>query len=531
MNSSLLSTPSSCAQCGHHSVEDTSIISPVPYLLKTNNAPIASEIPAIHNAISKAEFDLSHRDRQISHAVALLNDLQYKRTQDEQHLKMIKGIMHPVRRIPPEILAEIFILTLPKQWQLVFKSGHRQAVLLPGQVCRIWRDISLTTPQLWSRISMHIGLQGKSLQVEVDMVDIWLSRAGQYPLAIEIFRAENFQLMWYMPKPLISKALIESCCRWRYLRLSGSWSWLYSGALEGVRNRLSHLQDLVYDQTQNDASSLHSRGPITLFEKTPQLRYHRCRSKVHPWPFNLPWAQLTGFSAENISLQDCHDILSRAQNLVTFSVSTMRQSLTNSPLHPVHHPRIRSLCIAKHLNSGTLLNYLTLPALLELRYTEVSVKSLLDFLSRSTCSLQTLALGLSSIAVSSGHGAQILRLLPSLSQLQLTHHATDRLLSDLSCASDSEILVPKLHTIELTIGDGKKPCPRLANMIESRWRFSNAGSQSTQYQITPLKHVRISMKPNAINTFDSKTHIRLRRLRDEGLNIYFTDKDGATVEI
>lgn len=144
------------------------------------------------------------------------------------------------------------------------------------------------------------------------------------------------------------------------------------------------------------------------------------------------------------------------------------------------------------------------------------------------CPLETLVFGLSPIAVPSGYEAQILRLLPSLSELQLTHHATDKFLSALSCTPDSEILVPKLHTIELTIGDGKKPCPRLADMIESRWNFScRAGSQSAQC----LKHVRVSIEHNAISTFDSKTSMRLQRLRDEGLNIYFTDKDGVAVGI
>ena len=445
---------------------------------------------------------------------------------------MIKGILHPIRRTPPEILAEIFLLTLPKQWQLVFKSRYRKAVLLPGQVCRIWRNISLTTPQLWSMISMDVGLQGKGLEVEVNWVDTCLGRAGQYPLSIEIFRAKNSQLSRYTPETiLIPKALIESCSRWRYLRLSGSWSWLYGGALDKVRNRLSHLQNLVYDQAQNDALFLHTRRPINLFEKAPELRYHRCHSKIHPWPFILPWTQLTRFSAENMSFRDCYDVLFRAQNLVTFSISTMSQSTMSPPLHPLHHPHLRSLCIAKHHNSSTFLDSLTLPALLELQYSEVAAKSLLDFLSRSMCSLETLVLGLSSMAVASSYEARILRLLTSLSKLQLTYHATDKLLSVLSCTPDSEMLVPKLHTIELTIGNGKKPRSRLADMIESRWKFSRAGSQSAQCQITPLKHVRLIVVPNTISTFDSKTHMHLRRLRNEGLNVYFTDKDRVAVGI
>jgi hypothetical protein len=67
--------------------------------------PSSEQFLDIHDAISKAESDLADRDCQISYAAAMLDDLRDKRTQDENNLKMIKGIMHPIRRIPPKILA------------------------------------------------------------------------------------------------------------------------------------------------------------------------------------------------------------------------------------------------------------------------------------------------------------------------------------------------------------------------------------------------------------------------------------------
>jgi hypothetical protein len=139
------------------------------------------------------------------------------------------------------------------------------------------------------------------------------------------------------------------------------------------------------------------------------------------------------------------------------------------------------------------------------------------------CPLQILTLG-SSSAAKSGYEVQILQLLPSLTKLHLTHHATDELLTRLACTPDSGILVPKLHTIELTIMEYKNPmCSRMADMIESRWKFSGICPQSAQHQITPLKHIRIYM--SNISTFDSKAHKRLQRLRDEGLDISFMDKN------
>lgn len=387
---------------------------------------------------------------------------------------------------------------------------------------------------------MEIGLPPKGFWAEVNLLETWLNRAGQYPLSIEIFRNNNFQPTWYiMLRPSLPKALIESCSRWRYFRLSGSYRWLYSGALDGVRNRLSHLQNLVYDHEANDMDTsvnklqVYDSRPINLFKNTPQLRYCQYSSEIYPVSFTLPWDQLTGISARRMSLQACLDILAWAQNLVTLSITTMNQfAHPQARLDHVRHPHLRSLSITWNHNARTFLNFFTLPALSELRYTSVSTKSLLNFLSRSMCPLQILVLGLPPEEDASSYEAQILQLHPPLSELQTTHWcASDELLSSLTCrgASDSELLIPRLHTIELKIWNGKRLCPRLADMIESRWKCG-ADSQLEQCQITPLKHVRISMYDN-INTVDSKIYMRLRRLRAEGLDIFFTDKDGVPVGI
>jgi hypothetical protein len=78
----------------------------------------------------------------------------------EEEMGELKGILHPIRRCPPELLKCIFEFTLPpinldakkppisRMWQ-----ANQVA-----QVCRHWRDVALETPSLWDDIQIDFSL-------------------------------------------------------------------------------------------------------------------------------------------------------------------------------------------------------------------------------------------------------------------------------------------------------------------------------------------------------------------------------------
>ncbi|KAJ7868299.1 hypothetical protein B0H13DRAFT_1511581, partial [Mycena leptocephala] len=55
--------------------------------------------------------------------------------------------------LPPEILALIFIQCLPDH---VFPSLSTAPLLLCG-ICHRWREVVLSTPNLWSSISLYFA--------------------------------------------------------------------------------------------------------------------------------------------------------------------------------------------------------------------------------------------------------------------------------------------------------------------------------------------------------------------------------------
>ncbi|KAF7348125.1 F-box domain-containing protein [Mycena sanguinolenta] len=90
----------------------------------------------------------------------------------------------PHKRLPPELLAEIFILCSPTTVvALPPKSDH--PLLTLTRVCRAWRELALHIPELWASISVTFTEERKKVEQMTDLAFQWLSRAGnEYPLSI-----------------------------------------------------------------------------------------------------------------------------------------------------------------------------------------------------------------------------------------------------------------------------------------------------------------------------------------------------------
>ena len=300
---------------------------------------------------------------------------------------------------------------------------------------------------------------------------------------------------------MIPSALVTSCSHWRYLQLNGSQYWLEGGAFDRVRNQLSSLESLISKSAEVSNTDL--------FEHTPQLHYYQFRGRSFLSPSSQCWIQLTDLVIEKSTIRQCYQILSQAQSLLTCSFHKIFKT-PDSLLPQLCHPHLCSLSVVQSSNYNIILDYLTLLALSTLEYTEVSSfniawarSSVTTFLSQSMCFLNRLVLQL-------GHAAtdddvlKILWLFSSLSELRLSGIATHELLSQLTYDPlDLNLVVPALHTLNLSDSRGQKSIPLLVDMIESR--------------VPPLKHVwmvldRTIMPPDT-------TYMCLQKLHDEGLDI------------
>ncbi|KAJ3528086.1 hypothetical protein NMY22_g9544 [Coprinellus aureogranulatus] len=100
---------------------------------------------------------------------------EIKRLQEEEQI--CTTLLSPQRRLPPEILGEIFLLVTPG---ILDKVG-REIVVNMGLVSKHWRSAALCAHRLWNRVSISPALQHKAY----DKIVGWLSRSGNAPKALE----------------------------------------------------------------------------------------------------------------------------------------------------------------------------------------------------------------------------------------------------------------------------------------------------------------------------------------------------------
>ncbi|KAF5313339.1 hypothetical protein D9611_008666 [Ephemerocybe angulata] len=127
-------------------------------LLNSNNSPNSAQVASVQQAID----GLSKR------IVKLQGQLKALEGQRRQH----QAILSPIRRIPLEILGEIFALVLPD----VLYDAARQMLMHLNLVCKSWRNACLLAHQLWT------GLCFKQLgDGDCARVASWFNRSGTLP--------------------------------------------------------------------------------------------------------------------------------------------------------------------------------------------------------------------------------------------------------------------------------------------------------------------------------------------------------------
>ncbi|PPR01698.1 hypothetical protein CVT24_001528 [Panaeolus cyanescens] len=260
-------------------------------LLNSNDRPSDSMIPAIHQKMIKPTEKIAAIDREIDDLNRQLEKLEEECHQVEMSISHYQTIVAPMRLLPDDILRQIFfhsvLLTCsddpqnhnafivperlypgPDQWHL--------APILLTRICKRWRDIAFTTPELWSRISFflpvvyppiadddnnpssHIWQTAMQRSLEQlgdgclpEVVDAWLSRSGATPLLICIPRRNTVDTHYgpeahpemHQGVTRLFKALVKHAHQWKKLHLNMNVAYFSSFN--------THLSQLDVQQLRN----------------------------------------------------------------------------------------------------------------------------------------------------------------------------------------------------------------------------------------------------------------------------------------
>ncbi|KAK7031038.1 hypothetical protein VNI00_013828 [Paramarasmius palmivorus] len=153
----------------------------------TNYAPSQEELREIEDLVSAPEEKIQLLNEKIS-------QLQAERDGLQSFIDNHRALLSPARRLPRDILAEIFLHCLPTD-RLPSCDG-RKAPLVLTTICRFWREIAVTTPRLWRAIHFIIPiLTGyiihddfrKQTRLHNEGLQLWLERAKSVPLTISCY--------------------------------------------------------------------------------------------------------------------------------------------------------------------------------------------------------------------------------------------------------------------------------------------------------------------------------------------------------
>ncbi|KAJ7493578.1 hypothetical protein FB451DRAFT_1077336 [Mycena latifolia] len=302
--------------------------------------------------------------------------------------------MYPVLTLPVEITTEIFLDCLPGSL-----SGYDTKPCMPlneppillTRICRDWRTIALSTPQLWSHVRLDFGgKHGRSGYIDswwVSFLGRWLSHAQMQPLSMSISNLTHMD-----PDEALIGLLDSYRTQWEDVSLRLPFSRFYQFSTTEL---LPILQRLELDACNIPRDVIDI--PIAAFQHAPVLTHVRLDGWLRPSHFILPWVQLTSFELASASPSDCTDCLRRTPRLIKCAFDILEASGTAALALsvPTLHT-LRSLTLSGPAPTS-IFPYVVMPALeeLDLAGRSLNASDLLGvqfFVLKSGCQLRRLHL-------------------------------------------------------------------------------------------------------------------------------------------
>ncbi|KAJ7189063.1 hypothetical protein C8R46DRAFT_1244485 [Mycena filopes] len=390
-------------------------------ILRSNIVP--PEISSFCRVAEEAPVELARYDAEIERLKESIDQLSSERATLAWYSDGCRSVASPVRRLPTELLAEIFDMCAPEGQDVIsdtttlteeierlakkyllqlaqvlsYLSHRLESLRLWSlhmlQVCSHWRSVAMGTSTLWSQIVVDTSVWSRIPHYSPTLLDLLassLQRGGECPLTLQIAVDHGNR-----NERSVLNLLSEHSRRWRDVSM-----WIDPPSLSHLVKAKGNLSRLGFLRLASDTARGQSNHPGSdIFQIAPRLSDVRLAGWEDPVPV-LPWGQLSFIMLGNGDTAD----LSAIQNLSHLpSDSQALVRITSNPLPIVFQPvcsNLHTLTVelmgkdhVTHSTLATLFQSLTLPQLDTFKLVREGVFSLWeqgsfrDFVSRS--SLQT----------------------------------------------------------------------------------------------------------------------------------------------
>ncbi|KAJ6471744.1 hypothetical protein C8R47DRAFT_742515 [Mycena vitilis] len=407
-----------CEQCGHRG--DSLSIPPLIMSAASSPPHLRASLDAVNQAILQHTIYLSELEAQ-------RRTLEFKLAQ----------IVYPVRLLPPEIIARIFVDCLPDHGRV--RPSPMAPPLLLAQICRDWREIALGTCGPWRSLDVTFIQRGRdrtdaSNDCALPIMKTWLARAKGHSLSITIRSTHN-----QISTPII--ALICSVAA-QVHTLELTLSKNDFDTFEKHNAAFPCLQRLALGSRRGYHYGLErpSYEHFSIQDRAPLLVELRIESA--PPSMSLLSSSLTTLEIrEEIGLSALLDVFRQCPHLLHLTVKVDRYN-SEKPLPIITLPHLQSLAL-----SGLALDFLSLPSLRDLNLSESRSRTVhvFDFIQRSPCALEHLAF---KTDWSQSKSLEIFKAVPSL--VSLTVDVGSNVESFTEVLAENLAVLPQLTTLHIT---------------------------------------------------------------------------------
>ncbi|KAJ7161914.1 hypothetical protein C8R43DRAFT_1233475 [Mycena crocata] len=471
--------------------------SPFSQHFKTNYVPSDSEINLIRAHVVPHTKELARLE-------GLIQDLITQRDQIAEYIDLHTAIISPARRLPHDIVQEIFLACLPTHRNAAMSST--EAPLLLCAISSEWRALALATPMLWA--ALHVDLDFVlARSFRLSCLRAWMARSAQCALSLSVSA-------YSASCGFILASLLSSSSRWRSITLDIAPPLV--ATLKNVDAPRLEAIELRGDAITPAASSL--------FRSKRIRSVHLSQRDLAQFMRDIPLAyeHLTHLCLLNNNEGDVEStgfilsILAKCPRLISFRFQVGPLSVNGqTPVEKISLPSLEIIDICPPFNStaarlSNILDHLLMP---ELRTFRIPLTSLaqseddtrfLASLVAGSPKLETLHLGLTSVTRQPLFDA--LRSLRCLTTLHITEFCTmwwDEPVPDLPFAKTEDLL--ELLTSE-------DVCPALQDVYLARANASRervlmfAGTRIVEKRPLRRLHVQfqgIDERPDVIPDFQA----------------------------
>ncbi|KAJ7062328.1 hypothetical protein C8F01DRAFT_1368941 [Mycena amicta] len=359
--------------------------------LGTNYCPTDNEVHEINVLLAEPSEQLRQLDSKIDDLRKSMEELVVERNRIGEFVNAHKALISPMRRIPIDVLQEIFVACLATEHNCIMSAS--EAPILLGRICSSWRAISMSTPRIWASLhfvepdvsfssSVYVTrARDVRLAQRLETAKSWLGRSGKCPLSISLrinsfgsgYPSANIE-SW--PTYSFLQVMISHSSQWRRIELN-----MPDGLIRAFRNLTGKdvplLQSLWLDLHIHHSDPDPLFPPLELLTAPQLVGLHITGFLTQPDVMGLPYEQLTslllGPFPSQFDLETSLSLIPKCRQLRRFNVTVYGSENAHGidGIHIESHT-LEVLVVNYYRRRGTTttplraLNYLSLPALLHL---------------------------------------------------------------------------------------------------------------------------------------------------------------------